>query len=465
MNLIVELHNNPLLSAVPIAQLEWLTRQAELIQYQPGDFLFRPGSPIEVTIFVLDGQFELYVMQSNQRRELDVLEKGDISGLLPFSRAKVAIGHAIAVEQSAVLCLHKDHLRDMVHQHYELTEVLVQVMTSRVRDFTRQQVQNEKMISLGKLSAGLAHELNNPASAIVRSADALQKHLSGTPEKFKKVMTIEAGNRQTDAVSDLIFEKMQMLHSNEQLVLPLLERSRREEELIGWLEDFQVCNAYEIAAELVDYGFVVADLERLKSIILQKDLDPVINWIVDNLVTNRMVSEIGLASQRIAKLIHSIKSYTHMDRATAKSLVSIDSGLENTLVLLNHKLKSKNIQIVREYDPSTPQVDVMVGELNQVWTNLIDNAVDAMDITGGILKLEIGYDNRYVIVKVKDNGHGIPFEIQDQVFDPFFTTKEIGKGSGMGLEIARNIIQQHEGCIELQSEPGNTIFTVFLPIH
>lgn len=461
MNIFQALQNNPILKDVPAPQLEWLMARGEVVQMEEGDLLFRSGDPIEYFFVILEGQFQVYTMQAGQRRDAFALEPGDFSGALPYSRGKISGGTGVALSPCTVFRLPKALLKDMAREHYEITEVLVHQMTDRVRELGKMQQINEKMMSLGKLSAGLAHELNNPAAAIVRSSAALKTHLSHTPEKFKKVMAIEAGDRQVDVVNQFIFGKISNFETRS---FSLMERSRFEDELLDWLEDRNVSSAYDVAPVFVDFGVQTSDLDSLEAELGSGHLDPILNWVCNNFMTEKIVNEIEEASKRIGHIVDSIKSYSHMDRASSKAKVPISDGLLTTLTLLNHKLKEKQIKVATHFPGDLPPVDVFVGELNQVWTNLIDNAIDAMD-PGGILEISCAANHKWLMVNIQDSGKGIPPDILDSIFDPFFTTKEIGKGTGLGLDITRKIIIQHQGEIKVQSQPGKTVFTVCLPIN
>jgi signal transduction histidine kinase len=459
MSPLTHLQNNPILGKAPVHQLEWLLEKGEVVSMAAGDYLFKANSPIEYFFVIFEGKFEVFTWQAGQRRDVFALEPGDTSGALPFSRGKTSVADAVASEPSLIYRLKREHLSDMIRQHYELTEALVHQMTDRVREMGKMQMVNEKMVSLGKLSAGLAHELNNPAAAIVRSSDALKKHLSHTPERFKKVMSIEANDRQVDAVNQLIHERLQSPPGH----LSLMQRSNLEDELLDWLEDREIENAFDVAPVFMEFGFQTADLDRLSDILNGKHLDPVINWVCNNLVTEKIVSEIREASQRIGHLVDSIKSYSHMDRGANKAKTAIGEGIRNTLTLLNHKLKVKNIQVDLDMPDELPAILVFPGELNQVWTNLIDNAIDAME-KDGTLEIACSANGKWLKTSIADSGPGIPEDILDSIFDPFFTTKEVGKGTGLGLDIVRKIVSGHNGEISVLSRPGRTEFVVCLPI-
>jgi signal transduction histidine kinase/predicted GNAT family N-acyltransferase len=316
------------------------------------------------------------------------------------------------------------------------------------------------MMALGKLSAGLAHELNNPAAAIVRSSTLLKQHLLQQPETFKKAISVQMDAKQVDALTERMFEVMSR---SRQTALTLMQRSDKEDELTDWLDDHEVENAMEIAEHFVEFGFEPDDLEFIGEHVKMPHLSPVLNWVNNNLVTEKMVTDIQEASQRISDLVGSVKNFTHMDRAQDKQFSDIRIGLRNTLTMLNHKIKKGNVTVVEHFDETLPEVKAFIGELNQVWTNIVDNALDAMEGTpDSTLEIKTERDKEFVKITIIDNGPGIPKDDIDKIFDPFFTTKEIGKGTGLGLDIVARIVKQHHGSIKVKSVPGKTEFELWL---
>lgn len=449
---------------VPLPQLQWMIDNSQHYELGEGNYLFKGGEPVVGTHILHKGRIRLYMIQNGEMRELSILNPKDISGSLPFSRAAKASVSAKVLEDADVMTLPQEKFREMVSQHFELTEALVHVLTNRVRNFTSFQQQNEKMMALGKLSAGLAHELNNPAAAIVRGSESLSKHLKLAPEYFKALMNIRAEEKDVDLVTNKLFE---VLGRDTKPKLTLMERTEAEDELREWLEEHNVSNSDEIAETFLEYGFTCDDFGDLHDHIPDKYLNPIFNWMNKNLVTEKMLQDIQEASKRIFFLVQSVKNFTHMDQGKGKEPIDIHTGIENTLTMMQYKLKKGNIEIVREYDQQLPKVLALVGELNQVWTNLIDNALDAMESVGrGKLIIRTEKDHEFVKVSIIDNGPGIPEELVSRIFDPFFTTKGIGKGTGMGLDVVSRIVnQQHHGSVKVTSEPGKTIFIVCFPIN
>lgn len=450
------------LKNVPEPQLQWWIDKSQHYIIPEGDFLFKEDEPITGTHVVVSGKFKVFYEQNGSL--VDMLEYGsmNITGHLPFSRGKVAAASGQAKEDAQIMTLPLAFISEMIHSHFELTQALVHVMTDRVREGMAMQQQNEKMMALGKLSAGLAHELNNPAAAIVRSSTLLKTHLQMQPETFKKVMNIRITPEEVDVVNKRMFEVMS---KTERPILSLMERTNCEDNLTDWLDDHGVENAMEVAEHFVDFGFTLDDLNFFSEHIEDAHLSPVLNWINNNLVTEKMVTDIQDASQRISDLVGSVKNFTHMDRGQDKQYSDIRVGIRNTLTMLNHKLKKNNVQVIESFDENLPAVKAYIGELNQVWTNLIDNALDAMEgMQNSTLEIKTERDKEFVKVSIIDNGSGIPDNIKSNIFDPFFTTKEIGKGTGLGLDVVMRIVKQHRGSIKANSVPGKTAFVVCFPI-
>jgi len=446
-------------SDIPEKQLIWLIEHSELCVYQPGESIINVGEPIDYMFVILEGVFNIRIKQGKQFNLLGKFTKGDVTGALPYSRIQQANGQVQITEETTFLKFHRSHFKSLIVKNYELAEALVHYTFDRVRTFTTFQQQSEKLMALGKLSAGLAHELNNPASAMVRAASELRKHLRTTPEKFKSVIKVDLTNEHIDAVNDMLFSK-----SERGLVeLSLMEKNELEEALAEYLEKFDIDDGFDYAGTLTEYGFTVEDLVFINERVPDKFMPPVIRWVEDVLTTEKMAVEIEEASRRISDLVSSVKVYSHMDQANEKQKVELKKLLKSTLNILNHKKKKKNIAVEWVFPEELPTFYGFVNELNQVWMNILDNALDAAP-EHGIVNIAVTYDSDYIYITFTDNGPGIPEEIQNKIFDPFFTTKELGAGTGLGLDVVRKIVDKHEGGIRVMSKPGKTAFEVCFPL-
>jgi signal transduction histidine kinase len=445
---------------VPEDQIRWLVENSKICTYQPDEQLSKPGDVIDRMLIFLDGGVKIVIKSGNQLRELGTFEKGSVSGKLPFSRMQSSAGYLTVMEESTILETHES-LFPEIAKYYELIESFVHSLSDRIRNFTTSQQQSEKLMALGKLSAGLAHELNNPASAMVRSATALRDNLRAKPDKFKAVMHIKMKDEEVDAINELVFRKAGKGTTNTQ---SLMERTALEDDLTDWMDDHDIELGFEYASTFAEYCFGIDDLEFVKDNLSEEALEPVLGWVEDVLTTEKMVEEIEDASRRISDLVSSVKTYSHMDRGSDKETVEIQKLLKSTLTMLNHKTKQKNILVDVQVQENMPEFCGYVSELNQVWTNLIDNAIDAVD-DGGKIEIEANSANGDLKMVFRDNGSGIPEDVKNQIFDPFFTTKDVGKGTGLGLDVVRKIIDKHKGRIEVDSVPGNTEFKLTFPLN
>ena len=319
--------------------------------------------------------------------------------------------------------------------------------------------QSEKLATLGRLSAGMAHELNNPTAAVQRGAGQLQELLQRRLTNQAALMQLQPTPRQVEML------EAYGRHARERAwqpdILDPLARSDREGEMELWLDEAGVVDGWELAPVLVDMALSREELTALADAFHGAQLSVVLHWLATQFTIQSILHEIGEGTGRIADIVRALKMYSYLDQAPVQS-VNIHEGLENTLVILRNKLKA-GVTIQRDYAPDLPSIEAYGSELNQVWTNIIDNAVDAMN-GAGTLTLRTQLEDAWIVVEIEDNGPGIPEAIQRRVFDPFFTTKAPGEGTGLGLNISHNIIvQNHEGEIGVTSEPGRTCFRIRLP--
>lgn len=441
--------------------LKWLIDHSKYLLYEEGEHLFFPGKKSAEMQIIVQGEFVVKRAREKESKILGTWGTGYVTGVLPFSRMKEAAAFGTAIEPTYTLELHKDYFLEMVNVSYELVQNLVGVMSNRIRDFTHLRLQDEKLMSLGKLSAGLAHELNNPASAMIRGAEELYRQIHSTPEKFKGVMTMRITPEQTDEVNDILFAKIGNWEPDR---YSMMEREERMDDIVDWLEDKDIDDGEDLAETFVEFNLNPDELEKIEDIIgNDAHLPLILKWLESTMNLERLVTEIRESADRISKLIKSIKSYSHMDRSVDLEQIDIHEGIINTKIMLNHKLKLKSIQVNKQLGENLPKIQAFPGELNQLWTNLFDNAIDAMD-EGGTLSIKTYQERETICVEINDTGHGIPAEKINRIFDPFFTTKDVGKGTGLGLDIVRRIVNHHKGDIKVTSEPGNTTFLLCFPI-
>ncbi len=444
---------------VPDEQLQWLISQGETVEIEKDELLFNVGEPVIISYIVLSGKMRICSVQSGKQKELRILDPGQVTGYLPYSRATFTPAFCEAIKKSWVFKCSKEKLIEGFGTHYELIETMVHMMLNRVREFTSIQQQNEKMFALGKLSAGLAHELNNPAAAISRAAALLQTQVSRLPGLFESIANLRIEPEKVDKISRLIIDKI----NTEPPALTMMQKANLEDELTDWLNDNDLKDTDPEG--LVERGFTTSELNVFKDCSTPEHLPILLEWVSNYLVTNKMAEDIRASSERISTLVGAVKNFTFMDKNTDRQLTDIHAGIRNTLTMLNYKLRKGNINVIENYDDSLPAIKVFPGELNQVWTNIIDNAIDAMEVNSkGNLTITTKHDDRFVKILIKDDGPGIPEDIKQNIFAPFFTTKEMGKGSGLGLDVVSRIMLQHNGEVKVNSAPGATEFEICLPI-
>jgi len=383
---------------------------------------------------------------------------GDVTGMLPYSRLISPPGDSVAQERSVVLAVPRDHLKAMARECYEITSILVHSMLDRARMFTSSALHDEKLISLGKLSAGLAHELNNPASVIERGAVLIADRLDDA-ERASRALAAAGLTEFHLAAVDAFHEACAATQGRS--VRSPIEEAEREEAISDWLADRGLDVA--IAERLAETAVTVQALDLLAGVINGPALAVVLRWAAAGCSVRGIASDVQDASVRISGLVTAIKGFTHMDQASVAEPVDLIRGLRNTIAVIKAKARAKSIDIVVNVEPELPRVLGFAGELNQIWSNLIDNALDAVPESGHI-EVRANRVCERIAVRIIDNGTGIPAHILERIFDPFFTTKPIGLGTGLGLDIVRRLVRHNDGEIAVVSQPGRTEFRVILPL-
>ena len=454
--LIERLAQHKTLGAAPREELAWLVRHGTLRQLKGGETLTRPGTPVQGMWILLSGRLEIFIDRGAGRNKVMEWRAGDVSGTLPYSRLVNSPGESIAAEPTEILVIPREDLGAMPSECPTITSILVHTMLDRSRVFASSELQDEKMISLGKLSAGLAHELNNPASAIERSASILGQRLAEADEAARVVGAARLTDAQLEAIDAV---RAKCAASPPKGVRSPIQQAKHEEAIEDWLEEHGVDS--KVAGPLADSSVTIQALDHVAGLVDGAPLAAALEWIAAGLSVRSIASEILEAATRITGLVAAVKGFTHMDQASVTGPVDLRESLGNTVAVLTAKAKSKSAEVAIRLEPDLPQVRGFGGELNQIWANLIDNALDAIPPSGKV-EVVANQERQRVVVRVIDNGSGIPPEIRDRIFDPFVTTKPVGKGTGLGLDIVRRLVIHNDGEIEVESAPGRTEFRVLL---
>jgi signal transduction histidine kinase len=451
-----ELLRVPAFAGLPDDQIAWFLSQSQELKLKPGETYARQGDPPDAMFVLLDGEFE-WRGEFNGENIVMPAKAGEVTGALPFSRMKQYTVTGRAVSEGRVLRFSASLFSELIQKMPELVKRLVGVMTDRVREATRIEQQRDRLAGLGKLSAGLAHELNNPAAAAKRAATQLREAL-----KRIKDASHELGRRELTPTQRAEIEKLEVSFSKQDQPPPdPLTISDLEDQIDSLLRSHGQNDLWQLSAELAQRGIKPEALESLFENLDAGTARAALVRIAASVEIASLLNEIESSTSRISDLVGAIKQYTFMDQSPVQN-VDIVKSLETTLTILNHKLK-RGVSVHREYLPVPLLVNSFGSELNQVWTNLIDNAIDAMNGTGE-LRLRTYRDNGCVVVEIRDSGPGISPEIKAHIFEPFFTTKGVGEGTGLGLDTVQRIVRKHKGNIQVNSQPGDTRFQVFLPL-
>src|SRR5271157_1766639 len=451
-----ELLQVPAFANLPDEQISWFISQSEEVYLKAGDIYVRQGDPAESMGVVLHGQLEARGEIGGDTIMIP-MKSGDVIGVLPFSRMKQYTVTGRALTDSRVLRFPVARFPELVQKMPELTQRLVGLMSDRIREVTRFEQQRDRLAGLGKLSAGLAHELNNPASAAKRAASQLRDIL----QKIRDA-SLELGRRDLTPAQKSEIERLEALFTQQDVVpSDALAISDLEDQIDSLLRSHGQNDLWLLASGLARRNI---QPEVVESLFANLDGDTARAALVRIAASEEIASllhEIESSTSRISDLVGAIKEYTHMDQAPVQN-VDVVKSLETTLTILNHKLKH-GVVVQRDYQRVPLLVNSFGSELNQVWTNIIDNAIDAMHGKGE-LRIRTYRDDGCIVVEIGDNGPGIPDEVQPHIFEPFFTTKGVGEGTGLGLDTVQRIVKKHRGNIQFSSNPGDTRFQVWLPL-
>jgi signal transduction histidine kinase len=454
-----ELREAPALAGLPDEVFAWLTEQGEEVQLAANEVYLREDQLADRLIILLEGELHGRVEGPERDGQVYVIQRGTISGKLPFSRMTHYAVTIRAAAPSRVFWLDTKHFPELMQRFPALLQRLVEVMSDRVREVTRLDERHDKLMALGKLSAGLAHELNNPAAAARRAA----QHLGERLQTLNRLcLTLSHQTLTAEQIAFLTeFQREAAGCLTAAPALDPLAESECEEEISEWLEARQIADGWKLAPTFVRAGLHREELDELAECMKGQALNDALQWLEATWSSQELVKEIEQSMARISDLVRAIKEYSYMDRTDLQE-VDVHQGLENTLVILGHKLK-RGVTVIREYADNLPRISAYGGALNQIWTNLIVNAIDAMN-GQGTLWVRTSAKPDHILVEIGDDGPGIPPEIQGRIFEPFFTTKPQGEGTGLGLDTVYRIVQKHQGAIRFQSKPGNTCFQVRLPL-
>jgi signal transduction histidine kinase len=456
-SLIDDLRRIEVFSDLPQEHLAWLAEKFEEIRFQPGEIFAREGEPVDYLTVILEGEIRVQ-RDSGSDAPIHTAYAGQVSGVLPYSRLTRYPGTGRAVLPTRMVRLHRNLFPEMLQRMPELGQRLVAIMADRIRETTKRETQRDKLMALGKLSAGLAHELNNPAAAAQRATASLRETLETVRDASIRLSRHALSPEQREMITRFEREAGQYTAT---IPADPLAQSDREERVTTWLEARQVPDAWKIAPALADAGAEIPKLESLAAQVGDEVLCDALIRIASLLTISRLIGEIEISTKRISDLVRAIKEYSYMDQAAMQE-IDLHQGLESTLTILHHRLKG-GIKVVREYDENLPRICAFGGELNQIWTNLISNAIEAMQGKGE-LRVRTARELDRVLVEIGDNGPGIPPNILPHIFEPFFTTKGVGEGTGLGLDTVCRIVRNHHGELRVSSQPGDTRFQVYLPI-
>ena len=453
-----DLRKSPLFEGLSDEELIRLMDMAEPVMLRAGEILIKQGDPGDSAYVIIKGEFEIQKQTGQSLIKIDVRNPGDVVGEMALLSRAPRNATIISKTDSETLRIPQEAFEQLLLSSSTAAMAVLHWVMARLTQNESLLHQQEKMAALGTMSAGLAHELNNPAAAAQRGAAELNKILMRWLVLTHQIIAKAFQESQTDWLKKFMDEAIR--HFEAPLKLHALEKIDLVDQLQTWLEAQGIEAAWELAPAMVKFGWNSATLQTLKSTVF---FDLSIQWLGTGCLAVGTLYEVQETAERISQIVAAMKSYTYLDQAPLLE-VDVHEGLESTLVIMQHKLR-KGVAIKREYSSDLPRIEAFASELNQVWTNIIDNAIDAMNGKGEITLRTYTEDDK-VVVEIVDNGPGVPEEIQARIYEPFFTTKPPGKGTGLGLHISHDIVaNRHHGLLLVESKPGETRFRVILPVR
>jgi signal transduction histidine kinase len=453
------LRNIPLFSDLPDSALQEMCGHVEEVHLSAGDILFEEGNIGKHAYVIREGQIEIFTRFAGRKVPLAVRHEGEVIGEISLLEATPRTASGQAVTDSSLIAIGHHLLDELLDTSPSVARTMLKTIIMRLQSSEATLLQSKKMAQLGTFTAGIAHELNNPASSVQRGSEQLRDCLQEHQAVLFEIRALELTPEQADRLKSLGAQVLD--RAIEQPEFSPIERLDRELELESWFENRGI-DRWDFISNLINLGFDPSSLQEIATHYPSQALPIILRWITLEYETYRLLDEIHQGAGRISEIIQALKSYAYLDQAPTQE-IDIHDGLKNTLVILRHKLK-QGVDVETDFGSNIPKITAFGSELNQVWTNIIDNAIDAMD-SSGRLTLRTRYREPWVVVEIEDTGPGIPEEVQPRLFDPFFTTKPVGKGTGLGLNISYKIVQKHGGDIVVQSEPGRTCFEIRLPIE
>jgi len=429
-----------------------------------GDVLIRQGEFARHFLIVLTGRIGVFQAAPNKHEtEVVTYEGGSAFGELPLLANQPVGGTVRATQPSHLLALDEEAFWHLMTTCPHVRKAILGNMALRYQRYQNMTIQQEKMASLGTLAAGLMHELNNPGAAARRAASQLRQNLERMLELGSRLSRTKLDPEQTECLAEL---KSRAMTSHKPVRMNSLEQSDAEEELATWMEDAHIENAWKLAPTLAGVGITSRDLECARTEFPVEVLSDCLGWLEALISSMSLVGLVEDSIGRITELVHAVKSYAYEGKGARQS-INVNDSIHATLIILAHKMREKEIVVEREFDDALPVLQTEQSGLNQVWTNILDNAIDAVP-PKGVIHIKTWPEERsgkpYIIISIADNGPGIPLDVQPRIFDPFYTTKEVGVGTGLGLGIVARIVDQFGGTIRFTSQPGRTEFLISVPV-